>query len=141
MRLHQSFFIASWLALVVAWGWTRPILSAQPVSTIRDSVVQAQQGQGSWIAAGARGLAYLFRAGQTPARRNLWQRRQHPESWQSTLKEREAAKAALPLVGAVALLALIGWAVLRAWRVWRAASARGRERPDRRTPVALAGSH
>jgi len=148
MRMHQSLSaFAGFVALALAWGWTHPVLSAQPVGTRNDSVTQSQHGlrlgtQGtdvvSEIKAGARGLAYLFRPGQA-TNRNLWQRREHPELWRSTRKEREAARAALPLIGGVAVLALLAWGALLGYRAIRAAAWRkGRERPDRRTPVAIA---
>lgn len=149
MRMNQSFFfVAGPLALALALGGTGPVLSAQTLTTGDASPNQVEQGQGSTslsteivlrIREGVSGLAYLFRPSQTPTR-NLWQRRQHPELWRSTGREKEAAKAALPLIGALALFGLFAWGGRRLLRARRSprVSAR-RERPERRTPAAFAG--
>ena len=64
----------------------------------------ALHAQAAGIPEGARGLGYLFRPGQAPTR-NLWLRGQHPEQWQSTAREREAAKAAFSFILAVVVAA------------------------------------
>ena len=102
MRLHRSVFVAGVLALTV---WTGPALSAGPAPTARDSSFQ-RESVASRLGEAAAGFAYLVRPGQAPVR-NLWLRRLHPEEWQTTQQERDAARTAFPLVWALVLGAAV----------------------------------